>query len=298
MGQFNSRLFVMVKGVSVWKKLKDVPLKKYGIDAEAEEVFDSKKKSIIFEDFSCEDDKLLGLIKEIAKRIKTDGFAISDTTNYNVDPYIFGAYCFGGKAHSFVIEGNDERTALQNEVNIDEPQKWIEYSLCEVSKKEVSFLKDYSIKAKAYKPETESKYVCKIIVTNVQNGDIKESLKNVPYLNQEKDLYEVITSQMGKLMNGEVHEDISTASIVIPIMTEVDIREYTEKVKAISETKVSICAWNGKDTDVHVWKCINGAIEEIVVDEKHNISEMKGYLYFDDPGSFDDLVDLKKYIDL
>jgi hypothetical protein len=34
------------------------------------------------------------------------------------------------------------------------------------------------------------------------------------------------------------------------------------------------------------------------LDEKEKMSEMKGYLFRDDPGSFDDLVDLKKYLEL
>lgn len=143
MSQYNSRLLVMVKGVSVWKKLKEIPLKKYGLDIDASEVFDTKKKSVVLEGFSCEDEKLLGLIKDIAKNIKSDGLAIADTTNYNVEPYIYGAYCFGGKANFFSFEGNDDRIGLQDNVEITEPQKWIEYSRCEVSAKEVSFLKDF-----------------------------------------------------------------------------------------------------------------------------------------------------------
>ena len=298
MSQYNSRLLVMVKGASVWKKLKEIKLEKYGIDADASEVFDTKKKSVVLEGFSCEDEKLLGLVKDIAKNVKTDGLAIADTTNYNVEPYIYGAYYFGGKANSFVFEGDDERIALQDDVEITEPQRWIEYSDCEVSAKESSFLKDFSIKVKQNKKKTDIKYVCKIIVLDEENGNISDTLKKVPYINPEKNLDEIINSPMGGLMNGGIYSDISSASIVIPKMTENEIKDYAESVKNIDGAKVLICVWDGKDKTVHVWKCMNNSVSVVDVDEKEKMADMKGYLHKDDDSSYDDLIDLKKYIGL
>ncbi len=280
------------------KKLKEIKLKKYGIDADASEVFDTKKKSVVLEGFSCEDEKLLGLVKDIAKIVKTDGLAIADTTNYNVEPYIYGAYCFGGKSNFFVFEGDDERISLQDDVDITEAQKWIEYSRCEVSAKESSFLKDFSIKVKQNKNKADTKYVCKIIIIDDENGNISDALKKVPYINPEKNFDEIINSPMGGLMNGGIYPDISSASIVIPTMTENEIKDYAESVKNIDGAKVINCAWDGKDKVVHVWKCINNSVSVVDVDEKEKMAEMKGYLYKDDFGSYDDLIELRKYIEL
>ncbi|WP_026497775.1 hypothetical protein [Butyrivibrio sp. WCD2001] len=297
MSQYNSRLFVMVKKASVWKKLEEISFEKYGIGAHAYEVFNTKKKSVELDEFSCDDDQLLGLVKEIAKNIKNDGVVIADTIEYNVDPCVFGAYCFGGRVHSCVCEGDDDGN-LQSDVEINDIQKWIELSGCDISKKEVSNLKQYSIKAKEHKPEKEESFETKIIVTDTEKGNIQNTLKRVPWLNSEKTLYDIITGPDCNLFYGDVYQNIFSASLVVPEMTENDIKEFVEKVKRITGARVYLCVWKGKSTIVNVWKCSNDLIEEIEVDEKEKLIEMEvhipGYL----PVGIDDFIDVNKYIEL
>lgn len=142
----------------------------------------------------------------------------------------------------------------------------------------------------------ETKYVCKIIYKVAEKEDAVSTLKEVPYLNPDNNIYDFLSGPAGNMMCASFANDNHLVSFVIPILKGNEVIEYINSVKDIAGVEVYICGWDGKSESVHVWRSKGSEVVESDVNVEERIKEMDGYLQFDDPSSFDDMIDNEKYV--
>lgn len=141
----------------------------------------------------------------------------------------------------------------------------------------------------------ESKYLCKIIYVVDENEDAISKLKEVPYFNPSNNIYDFLSGPAGNMMCASFEKNNHLSSFVIPSLKGDEIVDYIHDVMSKTDIKIYVCGWDGKSKSIHVWTTEGSDIIERDVDEENQMNAMKGYLQFDDPSSYDDLIDSEKY---
>jgi len=117
MSQYNTRINIRVIDEEKWGLLSDIDFEEYGLclsidDLEGDEEF------IIDGDWSLNEFELDGFIEALVERLKDDVSIVADTTNINVDPYIYYVCAFAGDIFSRYISYEDEDFVEQYDLNI------------------------------------------------------------------------------------------------------------------------------------------------------------------------------------
>ena len=117
-----------VKKPSCWDLLKDMDLEPYSINDSASNVFD---------------------IEEIADRLGTDCFVISDTTDEASEPFEYMVCYFGDDVISMFAEENGEKFSdMFSETDIYDVEDWIERATevgLDLVESDIEYLSDFDI---------------------------------------------------------------------------------------------------------------------------------------------------------
>lgn len=148
MAQYFTRIHIKVTGASVWKKLHAIEMDKYGIPFSAQDVFATKKYSLLLTEIPLDESNLKNLITEIAKAIRGSGVVIADTTDINVDPYTYGIYSMSSKVHDFLFQDLDDRCEMFRNADIADIAQWLTYGKFEIGPTEKKMLGAVNVRIK------------------------------------------------------------------------------------------------------------------------------------------------------
>lgn len=108
MSQYNSRIYIKVPNIDLWKKVSKEKTKEYSID-----LYNNKNNTFISK--GCLDEsELSGFVQRVVESLEGKCIVVADTTNINVDPYAYYVYYFGDKVKDDTIyfdefdDDNDE----------------------------------------------------------------------------------------------------------------------------------------------------------------------------------------------
>ena len=137
MSQYDTRLLVKVKNVEDWKSLKDLDLMPYGI---LNGFFDDITETSIYimgGEWSCNESGLIELVSKIAELLPTC-IVLSDTHNYNVDPYNYCVYYFNDKQETMYVDGEESW-----EVEVTDMDDWFAANEIEFTDDDKIFLENF-----------------------------------------------------------------------------------------------------------------------------------------------------------
>ena len=152
MAQYYSRICNTYKDrrsyITVRDRLERIKLEKYGFLSETVDLFKPKgqKHQAKIEEMSLSDEQLLEFVREISKKIRSEGIIVADNTNLNVNPYTFGVYYFGDNVNTYYFEEPDERCNICDEIKIGDTIKWAEKGIESITEKEYKIIKKFGLK--------------------------------------------------------------------------------------------------------------------------------------------------------
>lgn len=221
MSQYNSRLFIRVEYPSYWKRLYGMELNRYNLDVSAQELFGTRKKTVVVTDWSSSENQLEAMVKEIAKNL-IDCVIIADTTNYNENPYEFGVYYFGQKVNTFMIEEPEPGYDMFSTVDIENPSKWIYTANCAVSASIKRYLERFGIQCEVKKVSVPKidKYSVRFYFSS---RNLTGAMAMTPFLNTKRNLLDEL-EEKGYRLNADIgYED---AAFEVPKQTSEEIDDY------------------------------------------------------------------------
>lgn len=128
MSQYCSRMYVKVKNISDWDKLKEINMEN-NICFDFAIFFNCSNSYVYINgDWSASEDELCCICEEIKEVLGEDVFIIADTTNINVDPYNFVVYSHDEDVMSRYIDGCGYFNS-----DIRKPEQWFEKNKIKVS---------------------------------------------------------------------------------------------------------------------------------------------------------------------
>lgn len=167
MGQYVSRMHIVVSSPEVWKKLHGINVEQYGIyDEDADELFDlaGTEWETSGWDWSCNEMELKSFVVEVAEAVGKEGMVFADTTNINVDPYAYIVYAAGNG----VREKDYEFDNFCHETDISDLPEYLSYKNHFVfNGKELKILKYLGIE----RVKSGKKFTFKRILLNEGLGD-------------------------------------------------------------------------------------------------------------------------------
>ena len=237
MAQFSTRIAVRVDSISSWEKLQSMDLSSYGLSIQAKELFSSKKKQIVLGDeWSCSEEMLEKLVKEIVKKNKRS-IVIADTTDYNVDPFTFGVTYFGQKVETFLAEEPDAGYDLSSEVDISDISAWIAAAPCAITTKTQKYLKEFGIKSAVKKTSTPIRYLARFYFSG---DDLRGKMASMMFLGTDRGLLPELEDPQKKYLLSSVSD--KDVSFEVPAMVDKEIdqclKEFAEKFD-----KAYVLAW-------------------------------------------------------
>ena len=141
MSQYASRLTIIVKDVSAWKKIcEENYWEDYGIyiSSDYDEKTYSTFEACLFED------ELESIAYELKECLGKDVLLISDTTNINVDDFTYCVYLINGNITSIYF-GEGRKAAMSYKTKIDDIAGWLKYGGFKFTEEDVEWLKSFGI---------------------------------------------------------------------------------------------------------------------------------------------------------
>lgn len=148
MAQYFTRIHIKVTGSAVWKRLHTLQMDKYGIPFSAQDVFATKKYSLVLTELPLNESNLKDFITDIAKSIRGCGAVVADTTDINVDPYTYGLYSMSSKVQEFLFQDLDERCEMFRNADISDIAQWLTYGKFEIGPTEKKMLSAVNVRIK------------------------------------------------------------------------------------------------------------------------------------------------------
>ena len=176
MSQYNSRIYVKVPNIELWKKINKEKIKEYNIDLY------NNKDNIFISEGCLDEGEILDFVQTIADTIDDKCIVIADTTNINIEPYVYYVYYLGDKVKDASIyfdlhnEEADEMDEYFN-INIDNVKDWLQKNKIKLNKKEKEVIAEEIFKQSYDFP-------IELVYTNL--GD---RLKNNEHLKLEQEVY-------------------------------------------------------------------------------------------------------------
>lgn len=278
MSQYNTRLAITFESelafISVKNGFSKLKMQKYGFAERSDEaLFSFKKKSnqIVMEEFSCSDDDLEDLVLLLSKIIKTKGIIIADTTNRNVNPYIYGVYFAGDGIKTFYYDEIDPRCELQDQVKISDVTSWFEKAVSSISEKEKKRLGKSGIKPTIKiqedrkKSNDNYKSVGFMYVTYGDEKTADDAFKKWIVVKDQDGVGHSV-SELKKLPYHVGRLERDGRSFILNSlygMNEQECRDYlVSHADIFTQACVIGIVWNGKDSGVYIVYSFGDGIKE------------------------------------
>jgi hypothetical protein len=127
MSQYYAQLCIQVKSPESWKKLYDLNLSQYYIDADPKEFFDSSDLCCsISEEWSLDEQDLEFLVMDISMRLQKECIVIGECTNINVDTYTHIDYYLGNEVIDEDYSSLDDTELFGQEDDEDSSDEMLE----------------------------------------------------------------------------------------------------------------------------------------------------------------------------
>ena len=133
MSQYYGRIHIKVKEPQIWERFKETDDANFDL---AELAYTNQTSFVYDDDWSVEEFELEGIVTALAKTLGEDGIIIADTTNVNVDPYIYCVFYLGDKTRIDAFLDECEEVEAMLGISIEDIAVWLDYGKFEVSKKE------------------------------------------------------------------------------------------------------------------------------------------------------------------
>lgn len=125
MSQYNTRINITVKYHEDWEEIKGFDFNQYGFafgDSELEE----QNKLVVDGDWSLDTQELKSLVEELAHKLPKSTVIIADTTDFNVDPFLYCVYAVNGEVYSKWTSYEDCYFVEQYDLNIANIKKYVQ----------------------------------------------------------------------------------------------------------------------------------------------------------------------------
>ena len=139
MSQYYGRIHIKVKEPQIWERFKDTDDANFDLA----DLASTNQTSFVYDDDWCVVEfELEGIVAALAKTLGEDGIIIADTTNANVDPYIYCVFYLGDTTHIdyFSVLDKSKKVEKMLEISIEDIATWLDYGKFKISQKEQKVL--------------------------------------------------------------------------------------------------------------------------------------------------------------